>query len=74
MPEYLRLTVIQNGATIRDPQLLTDVGLRETLFNILAFNETSVNFICKYVEEHGRFEVGDSFQHPKYRFEKVCQS
>ena len=74
MLENLRLTVIQNGATIRSPELLSDVGLRETLLNILDFDEAGANFICRYVEEHGTYEIGHSFAHPKYRFEKICQS
>jgi len=59
MPITVRMSSWQQGQLVREPTLLTAIGLRETLLVALDYDEAKVNFVCRQVEETGAYELGD---------------
>ncbi len=58
MPVKVKMSSWRQGQLLREPTLLTAVGLRETLLKALDYDEARVNFVCRQVEETGRYELG----------------
>ncbi|URK87088.1 hypothetical protein LP421_25095 [Rhizobium sp. RCAM05350] len=59
MPVTVRLSSWREGQLLREPTLLTAIGLRETLLMALDHDEARVNFVCRQVEETGMYELCD---------------
>jgi hypothetical protein len=59
MPVTVRMSYWREGHLLREPTLLTAIGLRETLLAALDYDEARVNFVCKQIEDTGLYELGD---------------
>lgn len=73
MPITVRLSSWREGQLLREPVLLTAMGLRETLLAALGHDEAKVNFVCRQVEETGAYELFD-LNESSTKIEKILQS
>lgn len=67
----IRLSVFQNGVLVREPALLTIIGLRETLLMVEDIVEAKVNVICRTITENGRCTLGGAADDPFYVIERI---
>ncbi len=69
----IQLSIWQDGKLLREPVLLSIIGMRQALLQAFDFDEAKVNLICKNVENHGQCSMGagDGFV---YRLTKVLAS
>ena len=74
MPVTVKMSAWQQGQLVREPTLLTAVGLRETLLVALDYDEARVNFVCRRVEETGAYELEGLQDTAIYMFEKILHS
>lgn len=58
MPVTVRMSCWRDGHLLREPSLLTAIGLRETLLSALDYDKARVNFVCQQIEETGVYELG----------------
>ncbi len=73
MPVTVRLSSWREGQLLREPTLLTAIGLRETLLVALGHDEARVNFVCRQVEETGAYELC-GINESTTMIEKILQS
>ncbi len=73
MPVTVRLSSWREGRLLREPVLLTAMGLRQTLLVALDHDEARVNFVCRQVEETGTYELCD-LNESTTTIEKILQS
>lgn len=74
MPVAVKMSAWQQDQLVREPTLLTAVGLRETLLVTLDYDEARVNFVCRRVEETGTYELEGLPDTVVYTFEKILHS
>ena len=71
---HFQFSMLVDGKAVRDPERLTDIGLRHTLIMEYHFCEDDVNLICARAERNGRCRVRFDGENQIYVVERVLAS
>ena len=72
-PDF-QFSMLIDGKAVREPERLTDVGLRYTLIMEYDFREEDVNLICARAERNGRCRVRFDGEKQVYVIERIMAS
>jgi len=74
MPITVRMSAWRDGKLMRQPALLTEIGLRDALLTVTDHDEEKVNFICQSLEETGACKLLDHEEDSHFMLEKILHA